>query len=46
VNKRIRPDWDLSSPGLRDRWLDGHRREFRPYRSSLRDDVELFDEDI
>jgi peroxiredoxin len=44
VSRAIRPDWDLSNPGLRERWTDGHRRDFRPYRRSMRDDVELFDD--
>lgn len=43
VSEQIRPDWDLARPGLRQRWLDGHRSDFHPYRHSLRDDVEPLD---
>lgn len=28
-----RPDWDLSAPGLRERWDAGDRESFWPYRS-------------
>jgi peroxiredoxin len=32
VTREIRPDWDLSAPGLRDAWVAGERFGFYPYR--------------
>jgi hypothetical protein len=37
VTRRIRPDWDLGAPGLRDRWEQGARDDFWPYGRSLRE---------
>jgi peroxiredoxin len=31
VMREIRPDWDLSAPGLRDAWDAGDHRSFYPY---------------
>ena len=33
----IRPDWDLSAPGLREKWEAGERGEFWPYGRSMRE---------
>lgn len=37
LTRRIRPDWDLSAPGLREKWLEGEREEFWPYGRSMRE---------
>jgi peroxiredoxin len=29
---KVRPDWDLGAPGLRDEWESGDRSRFYPYR--------------
>jgi peroxiredoxin len=34
VTRKIRPDWDLSTPGLREAWDAGDRSLHFPYRSS------------
>ena len=31
VTRRIRPDWDLGTPGLREAWEAGDRSRFYPY---------------
>jgi len=31
INRKVRPDWDLSVTGLRDRWDAGDRDDFYPY---------------
>ncbi len=31
LTRRIRPDWDLSAPGLREAWEAGERTRFYPY---------------
>jgi hypothetical protein len=31
VSRRIRPDWDLGAPGLREAWDVGDRKAFYPY---------------
>jgi peroxiredoxin len=31
VSRKIRPDWDLSAPGLRERWDAGEQDGFYPY---------------
>jgi peroxiredoxin len=31
VSQRIRPDWDLGAPGLREAWDAGDRKTFYPY---------------
>jgi peroxiredoxin len=38
VTREIRPDWDLSAPGLRDAWEANDHSKFHPYR-----DVEAAD---
>jgi peroxiredoxin len=37
ITRRIRPDWDLSKPGLREKWDAGDRDGFFPYGLSLRE---------
>lgn len=37
VTRRIRPDWDLARPGLREKWDAGERHDFFPYGRSLRE---------
>lgn len=37
ITRRIRTDWDLGAPGLRDRWEAGARDEFWPYGRSMRE---------
>jgi peroxiredoxin len=32
ITQRIRPDWDLSAPGLREEWDAEQRERFYPYR--------------
>jgi peroxiredoxin len=31
ISQRIRPDWDLGAPGLREAWESGERKLFYPY---------------
>jgi hypothetical protein len=31
ISARIRPDWDLGTPGLREAWQAGERTQFYPY---------------
>jgi hypothetical protein len=31
VSQRIRPDWDLGAPGVREAWEAGDRKTFYPY---------------
>lgn len=31
LTRRIRPDWDLAAPGLREAWEAGDRTRFYPY---------------
>jgi peroxiredoxin len=31
VTRKIRPDWDLSAPGLREEWARGEKSRFYPY---------------
>src|SRR6476620_7916569 len=33
VTERIRPDWDITKPELRQAWEAGDKRQFYPYRS-------------
>lgn len=33
VSRQVRPDWDLSAPGLRERWERGEGESFWPYPS-------------
>jgi peroxiredoxin len=38
VTRRIRPDWDLGAPGLREKWEQGQRDDdFWPYGRSMRE---------
>jgi peroxiredoxin len=37
VTRRIRPDWDLAGPGLREHWEQGDRNGFWPYGRSKRE---------
>ena len=38
VTRRIRPDWDLATPGLREKWEHGQRDDdFWPYGRSMRE---------
>ncbi len=38
VTRRIRPDWDLGTPGLREKWDQGQRDDdFWPYGRSMRE---------
>lgn len=37
LTARIRPDWDLTAPGLRAQWEAGDRTEFWPYGRSMRE---------
>jgi peroxiredoxin len=37
ATRRIRPDWDLSAPGLREAWERGEKARFWPYGKSLRE---------
>jgi hypothetical protein len=32
ITRRIRPDWDLSAPEVREAWAKGERGRFYPYR--------------
>ena len=36
VFRKVRPDWDLDAPGLRDAWDAGDRSLFHPYRPGPR----------
>jgi len=31
VSRKVRPDWDLGAPGLREEWDAGDKRRFYPY---------------
>lgn len=35
VTQKIRPDWDLASPGLRTAWEQGQKEKFYPYGKRL-----------
>lgn len=37
VTRKIRPDWDLAAPGLRQKWEHGARDDFWPYGRSMRE---------
>lgn len=37
LTRRIRSDWDLGAPGLRERWEAGERGDFWPYGRSMRE---------
>ena len=34
VTREIRPDWDLSTPGLRAAWEEGDRSKHHPYQEA------------
>jgi peroxiredoxin len=40
VTRRIRPDWDLSLPGLREAWERGDRSRFWPYDKDAAGEIE------
>ena len=31
ITREIRPDWDITAPGLREAWEAGERSRFYPY---------------
>lgn len=37
ITRDIRPDWDLATPGLREKWDAGERDHFFPYGRSFRE---------
>lgn len=37
ITSQIRPDWDLGTPGLREKWESGQRDDFWPYGRSMRE---------
>ena len=37
VTRRVRPDWDLGAPGLREEWERGDKRRFWPYGRTFRE---------
>lgn len=37
VQRQVRPDWDLSAPGLREEWEKGEKGRFWPYGKSLKE---------
>jgi peroxiredoxin len=37
VTRKVRSDWDLSAPGLRENWEKGHKEHFWPYGKSLKE---------
>jgi hypothetical protein len=40
VTRKIRPDWDISDPALREAWERGDKDRFWPYGKSLRQALE------
>ena len=40
VTRLLRPDWDITAPGLRARWDAGSRDDFWPYGRSIREVLE------
>ena len=34
ITRRIRPDWDLGSAGLKDRWMTDDKGDFYPYKAA------------
>ena len=34
VTRKIRPDWDLATPGLRENWEQGDKKLHFPYREA------------
>jgi len=37
ITQKIRPDWDLAAPGLREAWQRGDKSRFWPYNRSLKE---------
>jgi peroxiredoxin len=37
VSRKVRPDWDLGTPGLREAWESGDKAGFWPYGRSLKE---------
>src|SRR5260370_37912344 len=37
VSRKVRPDWDLATPGLREVWESGDKLRFWPYGKSLKE---------
>ena len=37
VSRKVRPDWDLGSPGLREEWEKGDKSRFWPYGKSFKE---------
>jgi peroxiredoxin len=37
VQRKVRPDWDLGAPGLREEWEKGEKGRFWPYGRSLKE---------
>jgi hypothetical protein len=37
VTEKVRPDWDITAPGLRDAWERGDKSAFWPYGKTLRE---------
>jgi hypothetical protein len=37
ITRRIRPDWDITDPKLRDAWTQGRKQLFYPYDKSMAD---------
>jgi peroxiredoxin len=37
ITQKIRPDWDLAAPGLREAWQRGDKSRFWPYDRSLKE---------
>ena len=37
ITRQVRPDWDIGTPGLREKWNVGARDDFWPYGRSVRE---------
>jgi peroxiredoxin len=37
ITRKIRPDWDLATAGLREAWVRGDKNSFYPYGKSIRE---------
>ena len=37
VTKKVRPDWDIGAPGMREAWDAGDKKSFFPYGKSMKD---------
>jgi hypothetical protein len=40
VTRKIRPDWDLDAPGLREAWDAGDKSDFWPYDDEAHQEIE------